>query len=165
MMVRKPLTPQAALMRAESLCARAEHSSGEIRKKLEGWGISRIDAARILDSLVSRRYVDDARFAAAFVRDKVEYAGWGRRKIALALYQKGVSRDVSACALDDIDPDRYEERLREIVDRKRRSLLDGADTYEGRTRIFRHAASRGFEPELIARILRETSRGDAGLDG
>ena len=155
MIQRKTVTPQQALVRLEELCARAEHSSGEMRQKLRRWCIAPTDADKIVESLVSRRFIDDSRFAGAYVRDKVEYGGWGRRKIALGLYQKGVARDIISDALDRIDPEHYESRLREIIDRKRRSTAD-ADTYDGRTRIFRHAASRGFEPDLIAKILRET---------
>jgi len=155
MIQRKTVTPQQALVRLEELCARAEHSSGEMRQKLRRWCIAPTDADKIVESLVSRRFIDDSRFADAYVRDKVEYGGWGRRKIALGLYQKGVARDIISDALDRIDPEHYESRLREIIDRKRRSTAD-ADTYDGRTRIFRHAASRGFEPDLIAKILRET---------
>lgn len=154
MIQRKAITPQQALTRLEEQCARAEHSTGEMRQKLQRWGIAPSDAEKIIGSLVARRFLDDSRFAAAYVRDKVEYAGWGRRKIALGLYQKGVARDIISDALDAIDPDRYAARLREIIDRKRRSTAD-ADTYDGRTRIYRHAASRGFEPDLIARIIRE----------
>ncbi|MDO4319373.1 MAG: regulatory protein RecX [Bacteroidales bacterium] len=159
MIQRKTVTPQQALVRLEEQCARAEHSTGELRLKMRRWGITPSDADKIIDSLVSRHFVDDSRFAAAYVRDKVEYGGWGRRKIALGLYQKGVARDIISAALDEIDSDRYIERLREIIDRKRRATAE-ADTYEGRTRIYRHAASRGFEPDLIAKVLREIKKPD-----
>jgi len=151
--MKKPLDPAQALVRAEELCARAEHSSGEISRKLYQWGIGQADAGRIVESLIGRRFIDDRRFAAAYVRDKLEYSGWGRRKIALGLYQKRVARDIIADALADIAPDSYRSRLDSLLDRKRRTMTD-ADSYDGRTRLFRWAASRGFEPDMIADAIR-----------
>ena len=152
---RKPLTPEAAQIRAEELCARAEHSAGEIRDKLRRQGIATADAEAIIARLIKNRFIDDARFARAYVRDKVEFARWGRRKIALGLYQKRVDRSVATEALDEIDPDRYADILRSVLDAKRRTIAD-ANTYEGRTRLFRFAISRGYEPDLVARIIRES---------
>ena len=111
------------------------------------------ESERILASLVKRRFIDDSRFAAAYVRDKLEYGGWGRRKIALGLYQKRVARDIIAAALADIDPDAYAARLADLLARKRRTIAE-PDTYDGRTRLFRWAASRGFEPDLVASAIR-----------
>lgn len=153
---RRQLTPDEALARCEELCARAEYCSGELRRKLYMWGIGTEDSDRIIDSLCERRFVDDARFTEAFVREKVMYGGWGRRKVALALYQKRVARDIISEALDTIDPDLYMRRLEEIIRQKRRSIPD-PDTYDGRTRLFRFAASRGFEPDLAAAVIRRMS--------
>lgn len=153
MKVRKPITPEQAMVRMEELCARAEHSSGEIMQKLLRLGIFPSDAERIVRSMTQRRFIDDSRFARAFARDKMEYARWGKRKIALALYQKRVSRELIAEALDSLDTERYRLILHELIAAKKRNLAE-PDTYEGRTKLFRFAASRGFEPDLIASALR-----------
>lgn len=150
---RRQPTPDEALARCEELCARAEYCEGELRRKLYMWGVGNDDSDRIIGSLRERRFVDDARFAEAFVREKVMYAGWGRRKVAAALYQKRVARDVIAGALDGVDPETYERRLEEILMQKRRTMAE-PDTYDGRTRLFRFAASRGFEPDLAAAAIR-----------
>lgn len=153
MRAKKPLTPDAARIRAEELCARADYSAGEIRERLIRWGIFPSDADRIVDALIDTRFIDDERFARAFVRDKIEFARWGKRKIALALYHKRVARDIINETLDDYDETSYLAALNAVIASKRRTLAD-PDTYEGRTKLFRHAASRGFEPDLIAAALR-----------
>ncbi len=149
---RRPLTPEQALDRMEALCARAEYSSGEIREKLYGKGLTPAQIDEIIESLVRRRFIDDARFAAVFVRDKVAYSGWGRMKISAALYQKRVARDIIAAALDEIDMDVYTERLRSLI-RAKLSTFSDPTSYDSRAKAFRHAASRGFESDLIARYL------------
>lgn len=153
MRTRRPVTPEQAMARMEELCARAEHSSGEIMQKLLRMGISASDATAIVRSMTERRFINDERFARAFARDKMEYARWGRRKIALALYQKRVPRELINEALDNLDEERYIAILSEIIAAKRRTI-DEPDTYDGRTKLYRFAASRGFEPELIAAVLR-----------
>lgn len=152
MTLRQPLTPEKALVRAEELCAKAERSSGEIKKKLHQWGILPADAARIIDSLVDRRFIDDRRFCRAYVRDKVKFARWGRRKIALGLYENGIARDLRSEALADIDPHEYLDNLRHLLQLKRRCLNE-SDSFQLRTKLFRFAASRGYEPDEIKACL------------
>lgn len=154
MRARKPLTPEAAQIRAEELCARAEHCSGEIREKLLKWGIFPSDAERIVASMIKTRFIDDARFARAYVRDKIEFSRWGKRKVALGLYQKRVARDIINEALAEFDEEKYRDALRCAIASKKRTIAE-PETYEGRTKLFRFAASRGFEPDLIASVLRE----------
>ena len=64
------------LERLERQCARAEYCTGDIRRKalkaLEG---DEEAAARIVDSLVQNRFVDDRRYAGAFVREKSSIQG------------------------------------------------------------------------------------------
>ncbi len=150
----KQLNAQQATVRLEELCARSEQCCGEARKKLYNWGISSSEAEAIIRSLTERRYIDDRRFCRAFVRDKLQFSRWGKRKIMLTLIQKRVDRDIIEEAFDEIDPDDYFDTLKKIVRAKARTISD-ADTFEGRTRLFRFAVSRGFEPDLVSKVLRE----------
>ncbi len=154
MKTKRPLTPEQAQVRAEELCARADYSSGEIRDRLLRWGIYPGEADRIVADMTKKRFIDDERFARSFMCDKIRYSRWGKRKIALALYQKRVPRDIIDQTLGEFDDDTYREALVAVLAAKRRTLTD-PDTYEGRTKLFRHAASRGFEPPLIAEILKQ----------
>ena len=115
---------------------------------------ARLGAATLID----RRYIDDRRFSHAFVRDKLMFSHWGKRKIMMAMMQKRVDRDFIEEALDEIDDQIYFDILKKIVLAKARTIND-ADTYEGRTKLFRFAASRGFEPSLIAQVIREIAKG------
>ncbi len=151
-----PITPEKALRRLEDQCARSEVCSGEAKKKLANWAIGSSDAERIIRSLIERRYIDDRRFCSAFVRDKLYFSHWGKRKISLALYQKRLNKDIISEAIEGIDPEDYMAILKKIVLTKAKTIQD-SDTYDGRTKLFRFGVSRGFEPELIARVIRETT--------
>lgn len=148
---RKPLRPEAAMIRLEELCARSEQCVSELRRKLAGWQIEPDDADAIIRSLKTRRYVDDARYAAAFVRDKYRFARWGRRKIHMALRQKRIAEDLIDEALGNIDEQEYAEILGHILKAKARTL--DMDVYEDRMKLFRFALARGFEPDLIKKLM------------
>lgn len=149
------MTAEAARVWAEELCSRAEYAGGEIRERLIRKGLAPNVADRIVDALVETRFIDDRRFARAFVRDKVRYSHWGKRKVMLALYQKRVDRDIIDDALSEIDEEEYIGGLATLLRSKLRSIGDGDDTlsYETKTKLYRFAASRGFESSAISRAI------------
>ena len=73
-----------ATAKLAALCAKAEHYTGEMDKKLRQWGISTEDRQTVIDYLVTNHYVDDSRYTEAFVEDKIRFNQWGRRKIEQA---------------------------------------------------------------------------------
>lgn len=148
------MTPEKAQVRLEEQCARAEVSTGEAMEKLRRWGISQQEATTIIRKLTDTRYIDDRRYAAAYVNDKIAFARWGKRKIAHALHMKGVSRDIAAPILDNVDEETYEDNIRHIITVKTQSNPALTGTYEGRTKLFRHLLSRGYEADTAARVLK-----------
>ena len=157
---KKQISATTALSRLEALCSRSEQCTGEARKKLVNWRINPNDAEQIVASLVQRRFIDDRRFCRAFVRDKIMFAHWGRRKITLSLIQKRLDRNTIAEAINEIDETEYLAILKKIVLAKAKTIVD-AETYDGRTRIFRFAVSRGFEPALVSNMIREIATDNA----
>ena len=96
--------PDAVFGRMAWLCSRREYCSTAVLEKLRQKGLDDKDAAR-------ERYVDDARYARAFVRDKALLSGWGPRKISFALSAKGISKDVVEEALGEVSPEDSEARM------------------------------------------------------
>ena len=84
----KILTPPEALHRAAALCSSAEHCTADIREKLARWGVTEADSCTIIDRLVQERFIDEQRYAVAFVKDKFRFSGRGRIKMRYALQQK-----------------------------------------------------------------------------
>ncbi|MDE6276818.1 MAG: RecX family transcriptional regulator [Muribaculaceae bacterium] len=151
---RKPITPEKALLRLEERCARSEMCEHEALERMARWGLPASDAIQVLRSLTSRKFIDNERFAAAFVRDKYRFQRWGRRKIAYALALKKIPRSIIGPAMEQIDDSEYREILSALIAARARTLGEGARTYEGRTKLFRMAASRGYESDLIAAELK-----------
>lgn len=149
---KKPITEQEALQKLSALCARAEHSSGEMLEKMRRWQLSEDARERVLDRLIDEKFVDDERFARLFVREKIRFDRWGRRKIEQALYQKGVASDISRRVLDEVDDEAYVVELKKLIAAKRRSVQAESD-YEMRAKLTKYALGRGFGYEVICRCI------------
>ena len=145
---KQPITEQEALLKLSALCARAEHSSGEMLEKMRRWQMPDDACERVLDRLIEEKFVDDERFARLFVREKIRFDRWGRRKIEQVLYRKGVDADVSRRVLDEVDNEEYVAQLKKLLATKRRSVKADND-YELRIKLIKYAMSRGFDYGVI----------------
>lgn len=150
----KILTPPEALHRAAALCSSAEHCTADIREKLARWGATEADSRTIIDRLVQERFIDEQRYAVAFVKDKFRFSGWGRIKMRYALQQKRIDGSDIDHALATLDEEQYNDRLLELLQAKSRSIRDD-DPEARRAKLFRFATSRGFESALIFNALKQ----------
>lgn len=149
----KVIAPEKALIRCEELCARAERCEHELREKMRAWRIDSRDIDAIINSLVTRRFLDDSRFARAFVRDKYRFARWGRRKIVMTLKQKRIDSDIIDEALEEINQEEYTSILRSLL-RAKAAHMERPLSYDDRMKLLRFAVARGFETQLVSSLLR-----------
>ena len=142
------MTEQEAYLQLAALCAQAEHCQQEMRDKMRRWGLDETVQNRIIARLVKERYVDDERYARAFVKDKIRYNKWGRRKVQQALWMKRIDADIQQRVLDEIDEKEYLDVLRPLLKQKRKSIKAESD-YELNQKLLRFALSRGFGFDII----------------
>lgn len=152
-MKRKIVEPKTALERLRDLCARSEQCSGDILRKLYNWGVSASNSAKIVEILERDRYIDDERFARAFVRDKYRFSGWGRLKIMIHLSAKRIEKSIATEALEEIDEEEYRSIALKALKAKARTIPD-SNTYEGRTKLFRFGAARGYEAAMLSGLIK-----------
>ena len=146
------MTEQEAYLQLAALCAQAEHCQQEMRDKMRRWELDESVQNRIIDRLIKERYVDDERYARAFVKDKIRYNKWGRRKVQQALWQKRIDADIQQRVLDEIDEKEYLDVLRPLLKQKRQSIR-AANDYELNQKLARFALSRGFTFDLIRQCM------------
>lgn len=146
------MTEQEAYLQLAALCAQAEHCQQEMRDKMRRWELDESVQNRIIDRLIKERYVDDERYARAFVKDKIRYNKWGRRKVQQALWQKRIDADIQQRVLDEIDEKEYLDVLRPLLKQKRKNIRAASD-YELNQKLARFALSRGFTFDLIRQCL------------
>jgi len=137
---------------AERYCSGAEHCREEVRAMLERHGAESADIDSIIGYLVKEGYIDESRYARAFVHDKVRFAKWGRIKIAQALWQKRIPQDIADAALSSIDQDEYMAALKEVL-KSRCRAVKGDTEYERKMKTMKTVCGRGYEPSLVRKVL------------
>jgi len=152
----KKITPEAARIRMADLCARSEQCEADIRQKLYRLGLASGEVQKIIETLTREKFIDNARFARSFSRDKCRFSLWGRNKIRLALAAKRISPQDIAQGIDAIGEDDYLDALRRVTAAKARGFdFAGPDGRENRIKLFRHILSRGFESDLAMKAIKE----------
>ena len=150
--MKKEMTEQEAYLQLAALCAQAEHCEQEMRDKMRRWELDETVQNRIVDRLIKERYVDDERYARAFVKDKIRYNKWGRRKVQQALWMKRIDADIQQRVLDGIDEKEYVDILRPLLKQKRKTTKAEND-YELNRKLVRFALSRGFDFSIIRQCM------------
>jgi len=112
---------------------------------------------------MNQGFINNIRYAQAFVKDRFSLNGWGRVKIAHQLRLKGIASDVIDEALTSIDEERYESRLTELLRAKWRTVK-GREPRAAWAAMMRYAVSRGFETALAARCVKTVTQLDVEDD-
>jgi regulatory protein len=144
------MNEQEAIRKAMALCSKKEYSSGEIIEKLKLWEVSGEKIPGILENLIREKFVDDSRYAAAFVNDKLKFSKWGKIKIAYMLRHKGIPDNIIEDSLSEIDQEKYMELLISEL-RKKFKTLKPADDYELKGKLIQFATGRGFEFDIASK--------------
>lgn len=143
------------LARLQKLCAKAEYCRADVyRKALKALDGDSAQASKLVDSLVEDRYVDDARYASAFAREKASLQGWGPIKIRFQLRSKGISDQVIAAALEEVEPARAADKLERLLANKARTLQGDP---QFRLKLIKFGLSRGYEYEAVEEVVKKLS--------
>ena len=150
----KPLSPDQVLDKMAKYCAYQERSVKDVAEKLKTFDISPKDQEDILNYLIDNRFVNNERFAHAFVRGKINQSGWGLNKIRFHLIQKGIAKEIIEEALQEADTEMYRQRLIELLQSKAKTVK-AANDFEKKRKLAAFALQRGFEASLVWEVLKE----------
>jgi regulatory protein len=139
------------LSRLQKLCSKAEYCRADIyRKALKDLEGDEEAAAKVVEALQADKYIDDARYAAAYAREKATLQGWGPVKIRFQLRGKGVSDADIAAALEEIEHDKAEARLAKLLESKAKTLKGDP---QGRLKLIKFALSRGYDYDVVKKMV------------
>ena len=137
----------AAELRAMAYLARAEQCRSGLTAKLAKKGHDGLHAGRALDYLEGKGYLDDRRFAGAWLRSRALDHAEGRLRLGAELAARGIGRDDAAAALDEFFSENDEGEL------CRRALERSMRTCRDRDRLFRSLLRKGFTAAEIRGAL------------
>lgn len=151
-MNKREKTPEQALRSLMNLCVKAERSEFDVRRLLERWGIAAEERQRIVDALVRERFVDNRRYAEAYVREKVRFSGWGRFKIRAALRAKRIDESIIEEALGQVDGASMREKLEHRLQMKM-ARTKARDEYDLRGKLIRYGTGLGFDTDMVLEVV------------
>lgn len=146
------LDKKTALAKAESWCAYQERSQHEVRQKLYEWNMTSSDVEQIIAELIAQNFLNEERFAFAYVSGKFRIKKWGKIKIKQGLKFKKVSEKMIQKALNSIDEEEYFAALTEIYEKKQHSESE-KNPIKRRFKILNYLHGKGFEKDLIFILL------------
>lgn len=144
-------TEQEAYQKLSALCAMSEQCCHDVQQKLKQWEVAEDMAERIVAKLVKEKFIDEERYARAFVRDKFRYNHWGRVKIEHELKLKRIASRHIEQGLEELKEEDNLETLRQLIEKKRPSVK-GKNEYEIKVKLIRFALGRGFEMDDIMKV-------------
>lgn len=142
------------LQKAAAYCAYRERTIAEVTDKLRTLGATDLQKEKIIARLIAEKYIDESRFAASFVRGKFNVNKWGRLKIKSELNLKGIDRKQVEIALQEINEQDYLSTLKKLIEKKTKELKGEAPA-KAKAKLMRFAYSKGYEPAIISKMLKE----------
>lgn len=141
------------LDRLQAQCSKREYCTSDVlRKALSAFDGDREQAAKLVDSLVADRFVDDLRYASAFAREKSRLSGWGPAKITYTLVGKGIPRPVVRQALGEIDQDEADRKMRSVLETKIKTLVGDPQI---KFKLLKFGLTRGYEYDKVAPVVED----------
>lgn len=136
----------------EAYCAYQERCMQEVEKKLFDWGFYGEQQDNLIADLISNNYLNEERFASAYVSGKTRIKKWGRVKIKLNLKQKRISDYSINKAFKEIEEDEYLESLNNLTEKKF-NQVKGKNKWDKRAKMQRYLLSKGYENQLVYEAL------------
>ena len=145
---------QSAYIKAAAICSRSETCTSDIQAKLKVWGLNQDDSMAVINELKIKKYINDERFARAYVKDKFRFNHWGKQKIEYMLRAKKIDQEILGLAFEEIEDEGYADELLKLMSDKAKTIK-AKDNYDKRNKLMRFAMGRGFESGKIYAVLKE----------
>jgi len=150
------LDKKAALMKAEHYCAYQERAQQEIRNKLYEWGLHAADVENIISELITTNFLNEERFARAYVSGKFNIKKWGKIKIKQGLKLRKVPDRMITKALNSINYDDYLQVILDAAEKKLRTITE-KDPYKRKHKLMTYLMGKGFESDVILSVLKDNN--------
>lgn len=143
------------LVRAERYCANEEQCRTSVKKKLCDWGASLEVSSKIVNRLIDQGFIDERRYAQAYVSAKLRTQKWGRLKVIYQLRSKQVPPKYITEALTNVPDEEYRNIMLDVAKTKWETYSSSDPSSKRRSKLVTFLASRGFESPEIQSLLTE----------
>ena len=148
MNLQKTYTVDEAQKKLENYCAYQERCHKEVRDKLKEMRMIPEAIDQIMVRLIEQNYLNEERFAKAFVRGKFRIKKWGKNRLVRELKFRDISKFSIESALKEIDPDEYYNTLDDLI-KKRIDQVKEKNIYKKKRKVADYLLYRGWESHLV----------------
>lgn len=149
-------TSDQALARLMEQCAKSEKCIFDVRQALYRWGVEPDEHDGIIERLSAEKFIDEERYASAYVREKSNLNRWGRHKIRASLRAKRIPENIIETALGQIESGNDAGKLERHLCRKLRTVKY-RDHYDLKIKLLRYGTGLGFDySEVMSAVERLT---------
>lgn len=108
----------------------------------------------VIDKLIKAGYLDDDRFAKAFIKDKINFTNYGDYKIKMELQRLGVISSIIEENILLFDDELIGSRIRKIIDKdiKINKKYSGINL---KNKIYNHLLSQGYSKDKVISIMND----------
>ena len=139
----KTYTVDEATKFLENYCAYQERCHKEVEQKLYDLNMISEVKEHIILHLLQHNYLNEERFAMHFAASKMRQKKWGRRKIEIALKEKGLGEKLIKQSIGALNKVQYSSNLVALIEKKDRTLRYSSE-YERKQKLIRYFLGRGY---------------------
>lgn len=145
---KKTYTVEEALAKLQRYCAYQDRCHKEVAQKLKDMQMIPQASEQIIMTLIEENFLNEERFAMAFVRGKFKIKKWGRRRLISELKQRNISNYLVNKALGQISDMEYKTTFETLAHKKANSLKGGS-VLKKKKKLADYLLYRGWEPHLV----------------
>jgi regulatory protein len=134
-------------------CSYQERSPFEVKQKLREYALPSDKVDELMDLLIDDNFINEERFAVAYVRGKFIYKKWGRNKIRMELKRRKISDYCIKKGFEEIDGDKYEEVLLGLLQKKIESLK-AIKGYQKNYKAAQFVMNKGYEGDIVWSLIK-----------
>ena len=133
-------------VRALDLVSRRPRSQREIRDYAFRKQWTKSNTERVIERLLERGYLDDAKFAEIFARSRANLRNYSTKRMKLELRKKGIASDIVDQVLTDSENFDENAALKNLIAKKR-------NRYDNEQKLIAYLARQGFSYDKIKSAL------------
>ncbi|OEK09406.1 recombinase RecX [Flavivirga aquatica] len=154
MQSKKTYTLEEATRKLEHYCAYQERCHKEVRQKLKDMYMIPEAIDVIIVHLLEHNFLDETRFAKAFVNGKFRIKHWGRQRLTYELKKKDISKITINQAIKEIEETEYLKIFQNLSEKKTDTIKE-TNVYKKRKKFIDYFLYRGWESHLVYKKAQE----------
>lgn len=148
MISQKTYTVDEALQKMQNYCSYQERCHKEVRQKLKEMRMIPEAIDHIVTALIQHDFLNESRYAKAFVRGKFRIKHWGKRRLILELRKRDISKVNINLALQEITDADYLETFDKLAEKKYQAIQE-SNKLKMKKKLADYLLYRGWESHLV----------------